>query len=141
MAYKIRIFSLCLCLSRLLLSLCGSVNVLINILSCVIIVLLSLLITKVKNRIINTLFAICSKLIYSVLIDIFCYCIFSKIRFSYSFFNYILSGLIFNTKSIFINIITMLIILLIYKYTQIKKYVVTKLENSTAQGSLKTLKF
>lgn len=122
MPYKIKIFSICLCLSRLLFSLPLNINnVLINMVSCVIMIFFSLIITKVKNYIINALFAICSKLTYSILIDTICYCIFPQIRLSYSFLNYILSGLFFNANSVWINIITMLIILLVYNSMQVRR--------------------
>ncbi len=124
---KLKIVSICWCLSRLLFSLSLNNNISVNVISCVIIIVLSLLVTKMGNYTINSLLAACSKLTYSILIDTICYSVFPQIRLSYSFFGYILSGIIFNAKSILVNTFIMLPILLLSNCIQIKSYIANKI--------------
>lgn len=46
---KLKVFSICLCLSRLLFSLPLNNNISVNVISCVIIIFFSLLVTKIGN--------------------------------------------------------------------------------------------
>lgn len=135
---KLKIFSICLCLSRLLFGLPFCVNIFINVLSYASIIFLYLLITKVKSYTVNTLLAVCSKLIYSILIDTICYYTFPQIHLSYSFFSYILSGLIFNVKSVLLNVFIMLLVLLIANYNKLKEHIMGNFTNLKAQKFLKS---
>lgn len=137
---KLKVFSTCLCLSRLLFSLPLNNNISVNVISCVIIIFFSLLVTKIGNYTINTLLAVCSKLTYSILIDTICYGVFPQVRLSYSFFGYILSGIIFNAKSILVNTFIMLLILLFSNCIQIKNYIANKICKFNSTKTLKNFK-
>ena len=115
---KLKIFSICLCLSRLLFSFPLNNNISVNVISCVIIIFFSLLVT----------------------IDTICYGTFPQVRLSYSFLGYILSGIIFNAKSILVNTFIMLLILLFSNCIQIKNYIANKICKFNNTKTLKNFK-
>lgn len=65
-----------------------------------------------KQKWINAILSILSKLIYSVIIDIICFYWFPLYDNSMNLFQYILSGIVFNWKSLVINTLIFLIIVL-----------------------------
>lgn len=62
-------------------------------------------INLISNKKVNTIMSIFSILIWSIIIDIICFYMFPMMSASQSLINYILQGILFNYKYIFVNIV------------------------------------
>ena len=67
----------------------------------------------VKNKIANNILSVLSVLIWSILIDIVCYFIFPEYSMGVTLINYVLRGILFNYKYIFLNASALLVYYLI----------------------------
>lgn len=62
-------------------------------------------INLISNKKVNTIMSIFSILIWSIIIDIICFYMFPMMSAGQSLINYILQGILFNYKYIFVNIV------------------------------------
>jgi len=87
----------------------------------------SIIISFVKNRKVNTVLSIVSILIWSIIIDIICFYMFPMMRVNQSLIHYIFQGILFNYRYIFSNIIAVCIInLVVYGKNYIMKSIIKK---------------
>ena len=84
----------------------GYIFPIINI-STFLFVSISINLTK-KNKKVNTILSISSILIWSILIDVICFFMFPVMRINQNLINYVLQGILFNYKYVFINTLVLL---------------------------------
>ena len=81
--------------------------------NAIIFIIISISISLIKNKRVNTILAIFSILIWSVVIDSICYFLYPIMVGDQTIFEYIFQGIVFNSKYIFSNIIAIGIISII----------------------------
>lgn len=84
----------------------GYIFPIINI-STFLFVSISINLTK-KNKKVNTILSISSILIWSILIYVICFFMFPVMRINQNLINYVLQGILFNYKYVFINTLVLL---------------------------------
>lgn len=81
-------------------------------------------INLISNKKVNTIMSIFSILIWSIIIDIICFYMFPMMSAGQSLINYILQGILFNYKYIFVNIVAIcgINLIIILKKNIIKRF-------------------
>ena len=88
------------------------------IVNAIVFIIISISINLVKNRKINTILAIFSILIWSIIIDIICYFLYPMMVGNQNIISYIFQGILFNSKYIFSNIMAVGIISIMENLTK-----------------------
>lgn len=75
------------------------------LINAIVLLTVTISINLISNKKVNTIMSIFSILIWSIIIDIFCFYMFPMMSAGQSLINYILQGILFNYKYIFVNIV------------------------------------
>lgn len=75
------------------------------LINAIVLLTVTISINLISNKKVNTIMSIFSILIWSIIIDIVCFYMFPMMSAGQSLINYILQGILFNYKYIFINIV------------------------------------
>ncbi|MDR2780956.1 MAG: hypothetical protein LBB21_00640 [Holosporaceae bacterium] len=79
-------------------------------------------IRKIKNSYLNLYGAASSMLLYSVCVDIVCYFVYPRLVADQSLLMYIVNGLLFNYKYVFLNMLVLAFLVVLKKANLIQKY-------------------
>lgn len=75
------------------------------LINAIVLLTVTISINLISNKKVNTIMSIFSILIWSIIIDIVCFYMFPMMSSGQSLINYILQGILFNYKYIFVNIV------------------------------------
>lgn len=75
------------------------------LINAIVLLTVTISINLISNKKVNTIMSIFSILIWSIIIDIVCFYMFPMMSAGQSLINYILQGILFNYKYIFVNIV------------------------------------
>lgn len=75
------------------------------LINAIVLLTVTISINLISNKKVNTIMSIFSILIWSIIIDIVCFYMFPVMSAGQSLINYILQGILFNYKYIFVNIV------------------------------------
>lgn len=75
------------------------------LINAIVLLTVTISINLISNKKVNTIMSIFSILIWSIIIDIICFYMFPMMSAGQSLINYILQGILFNYKYIFVNIV------------------------------------
>ena len=75
------------------------------LINAIVLLTVTISIKLISNKKVNTIMSIFSILIWSIIIDIVCFYMFPMMSAGQSLINYILQGILFNYKYIFVNIV------------------------------------
>lgn len=75
------------------------------LINAIVLLTVTIVINLISNKKVNTIMSIFSILIWSIIIDIICFYMFPMMSAGQSLINYILQGILFNYKYIFVNIV------------------------------------
>lgn len=75
------------------------------LINAIVLLTVTISINLISNKKVNTIMSIFSILIWSIIIDIVCFYMFPMMSAGQSLINYILQGVLFNYKYIFVNIV------------------------------------
>lgn len=94
------------------------------LINAIVLLTVTISINLISNKKVNTIMSIFSILIWSIIIDIVCFYMFPMMSAGQSLINYILQGILFNYKYIFVNIVAIcgINLIIILKKNIIKRF-------------------